>query len=102
MYQLQINGNTMADLRQGVAQAATSLKAENLDPASYNSAHGLPIQHQRMSQRLRTGLNEAGVASIGNLAAYTEDRFLALPGLGPASLTEAQALIEELGVEGLK
>ncbi len=101
MYELKIKGDTIANLRHGVAQAATGLKAENLDPATYKSAHGLPIQQQRMSPRLRTGLNEAGIASIGNLAALSADQFLALPGLGEASLKEAQTLIEELGLEGL-
>lgn len=101
MYQLTITGNNLADLRHGVAQAATGLKTENLDPATYQTAHGLPIQHQRMTPRLRTGLNEAGIASVGNLAALSAEQFLALPGLGEASLKEARKLIEELGVDGL-
>ncbi|HUJ05818.1 MAG TPA: SRPBCC domain-containing protein [Streptosporangiaceae bacterium] len=75
-------GRSQADTAQGQADAALSASVDDL----------------KLPPRAVSSLHREGIATVGALAARTEDNLLAIDGIGPASVADIKAKLADRGL----
>lgn len=67
-----------------------------MQPQSDSSVQSL-LAAGRMSKRLAEVLSSACVSDLGELSGYGKKRLFMLRGMGPASMAELEALMDDFG-----
>src|SRR5262245_28249561 len=79
----------------GAADAAGAAAATSSAPAAADES----ITDLKLPVRATASLHREGIATVGQLAAKSEDELLAIDGIGPASLVDIKSKLTERGFE---
>lgn len=68
-------------------------------PGAAGAPHAVPVEELRLPARAAASLRQAGLTTVGDLAARDEQALLALPGVGPQTISQIRSKLTALGVE---